>query len=193
MRELNPDPTRLWIADWRRLTQLAIAIGGIVSGFLIPPPIGSERPTFVSLSEFMLVICLGLLVILAKRWHLRADIKRWIWLTTTSCVVAIVVFFLYRYFVLSWTCSYFGTPVVIGTQYTPAGMTYRTKNPEVDCATMVEAFTGETEEAWVNSGIVRRRLTLAAVYASCLPLFGTSIIGLLRALLLAEPRTRKNT
>jgi hypothetical protein len=173
--------------EWRRLTQLSTGVISFVAGFLIPPPIGLEKWSFVGLAEFMLLVSLGLLVVLITRWRLRKHLQRWVWLTVVSFAVAIGAFFLYRYLVLSWTCSYFGTQVVVGTQLTPAGTSYLAQHPNVDCSTMVGDFAGKVENAWVNGTIVRRQLFLAGLYASCMPLLGASIIGVLQAIVIAKP------
>ena len=74
-----------------------------------------------------------------------------------------------------------GEKVVIGSVYTPQGLSYTEKNPKISCDDLVADFPGKPEDIWTRDSINRRRLILAATYVSCLPLFTICLIAVVQA------------
>ena len=58
---------------------------------------------------------------------------------------------------------------------------------------LVNDFTGHTEEIWTRQSIDRRRLVLAAMYVSCLPLFTICLIAVVQAMQSSERIARRKT
>ena len=171
--------------NWIVLTQAALWLGGILGGFLLPPPVGvsaSDEKIWLRLGQFIVAVVLGLVFFAARRWNQPRHATRWGGVAVFFLAVAVTTFFRYQQLTLNWTAEYVGDKVVIGSVYTPQGSSYRQKNPNISTADLVFDFAGRTEEIWTRESIHRRRLILAATYVSCLPLFTICLIAVVQAI-----------
>ena len=179
--------------SWLVLAQGALWLGGILGGFLLPPPVGllaSEEKVWLRLGQFIIVVVLGLVFFAARRWRQPRHALWWAATAMLVLAVAVAVFFRYQQLTLAWTGNYAGQKVVVGSVLTPHGQAYTQANPDLSCDQLIMDVAGATEAIWTSESINRRRLILAATYVSCLPLFTLCLIAVVQALQCAGPMTR---
>ena len=167
------------------LTQGGLWLGGILGGFLLPPPVGvgaGEEKVWLRLGQFIIAVVLGLVFFAAQRWNQPRHSIRWVGGALLFLALAVTAFFRYQQLTLAWTGNYEGEKVVTGSAYTPHGLSYREKNPDVSRDDLIWQFDGVTENIWTRESINRRRLILAATYVSCLPLFTICLIAVVQAI-----------
>lgn len=180
--------------SWLALAQGAVWLGGILGGFLLPPPVGvsaSDEKIWLRLGQFILAVVLGLVFFAARRWRLPRHALRWCAAALLFLVLAVAAFFRYQQLTLAWTGNYEGQKVVIGSAYTAQGASYTKNNPKISCDELISDAAGKTEDVWTLDSINRRRLLLAATYVSCLPLFTISLLAVVQAIQCGGDATRK--
>ena len=171
--------------NWLPLAQGGLWIGGILGGFLLPPPIGisvGEEKIWLRLGQFIIAVVLGLVFLAARRWDRQRYSLRWGGSALLFLAVAIAAFFRYQQLTLAWTGTYDGDKVVIGSELTEQGRAYVSANPKLSTDKLIYNFTGNTEQIWTRDSIYHRRLALAATYVSCLPLFTICLMSVVQAL-----------
>lgn len=170
--------------SWLVLAQGALWVGGILGGFLLPPPVGvsaGDEKVWLRLGQFIVGVVLGLVFFAARRWNQPRHALKWCGVALLFLVFAVAAFFRYQQLTLAWTGIYEGDKVVVGSAYTPQGLAYTTANPKVSLDELISDFTGVTENIWTRESINRRRLLLASTYVSCLPLFTICLIAVVQA------------
>jgi hypothetical protein len=179
--------------SWLVLAQGALWLGGILGGFLLPPPVGlqaSDEKVWLRLGQFIITVVLGLVFFAARRWRRPCDALWWAATAMLVLAIAVAVFFRYQQLTLAWTGNYDGQKVVVGSALTPHGLAYTQANPDLSRDQLVMDVAGATETVWTRESINRRRLILAATYVSCLPLFTLCLIAVVQALQCGGPPTR---
>ncbi len=163
-----------------RLSQYGAAILGIIGGFWLPPPVGSDGAVIAKFAKFILIVIAGLVLVPARRWNPR---RAWI-VSATSLVLSIVAFLLYRYLVESWTCMYFEVPVVIANpeNLTDVARNHLAQNSNLPCELLLEEFGGQADLVWSKHALIIRRFSLAAVYLVCLPFLVVCLISVVQAI-----------
>jgi hypothetical protein len=170
---------------WLVLTQGALWLGGILGGFLLPPPVGilaSDEKLWLRLGQFIIAVVLGLVFFASRRWHQPRHALWWSGAALLFLAIAVAVFFRYQQLTLAWTANYAGQKVVVGSVLTPAGQAYTQKNAGISSEDLIMDFAGKTDAIWTPDSINRRRLLLAASYVSCLPLFTICLIAVVQAI-----------
>ena len=179
--------------SWLLLAQGALWLGGILGGFLLPPPVGllgSEEKVWLRLGQFVIAVVLGLVFFAARRWGQPRHALRWAGAALLVLVVAVAVFFKYQQLTLAWTGDYAGQRVVVGAVLTPHGQAYVRANPDLSRDQLIMDVAGATEAIWTGESIDRRRLILAAAYVCCLPLFTLCLIAVVQAIQCGGQKTR---
>lgn len=180
--------------SWMALTQGALWLCGILGGFLLPPPVGfasGDDKIWLRLGQFVIAVLLGLVFLTTQRWNQPRHSLRWAGAAAVFLAVAVAAFFCYQQLMLAWTCNYSGDNIVIGSVFTPHGLSYRQKHPEFSYDELVSDFTGKTDEIWTRESINRRRLILAAIYVSCLPLFTICLIAVVQGIQCRDRMTKR--
>ena len=170
--------------SWLVLAQGALWVGGVLGGFLLPPPVGilpSDEKIWLRLGQFIVAVVLGLIFFAAQRWNQPRHALKWCGVALLLLAVGLAAFFRYQQLTLAWTGIYDGDKVVIGSEYTPHGQSYVEQNPKISCEELISDFAGKTEDIWTHASISRRRLMLAATFESCLPLFTICLIAVVQA------------
>ena len=170
--------------SWLVLAQGSLWVGGILGGFLLPPPVGvlpSDEKIWLRLGQFIVAVVLGLIFFAVRRWNQPRHALKWCGVALLLLAVGLAAFFRYQQLTLAWTGLYAGDKVVIGSDYTPHGQSYAEQNPKISCEELISDFAGKTEEIWTHASISRRRLILAATFESCLPLFTICLIAVVQA------------
>jgi hypothetical protein len=170
---------------WLVLAQGALWLGGILGGFLLPPPVGilaSDEKLWLRLGQFIIAVVLGLVFFAARRWRQPCHALWWCGAALVFLAAAVVVFFRYQQLTLAWTANYAGQKVVVGSVLTPAGRADIQANPGNSRDDLIMDFAGKTEAIWTSESINHRRLMLAACYISCLPLFTICLLAVVQAI-----------
>jgi hypothetical protein len=170
--------------SWLVLTQGGLWIAGILGGFLLPPPVGvsaSDEKIWLRLGQFIIAVVLGLVFLAGRKWNQPRHSLRWGGAALLFLAFAVAAFFRYQQLTLSWTANYAGDRVVTGSTFTPQGLAYTQKNPNISGDELINDFAGKTDEIWARESINHRRLILAATYVSCLPLFTICLIAVVQA------------
>ena len=171
--------------SWLVLTQSALWVGGVLGGFLLPPPVGvlpGDEKVWLRLGQFIIAIVLGLVFFAARRWNESRHALRWCGVAILFLAIAVAAFFRYQQLTLAWTGIYEGEKIVIGSVYTEQGRSYTQKNSKISLNDLIFDFSGEIENIWTHDSISRRRLILASIFESCLPLFTICLIAIIQAI-----------
>jgi hypothetical protein len=75
--------------------------------------------------------------------------------------------------------------IIGGQQYTQHGREYIRDNPHASCETILKEHVGKVYDVWTKESIDHRRITLAVIYITCIPLFTTCIVAVTQAVQLA--------
>ena len=189
-----------WLQQTRKsglaMTQGAVWLGGILGGFLLPPPAGvaaGDKKVWLRLGQFIIAVVLGLVFFAAQRWTQPRHAFKWCGVSLLSLALAVSAFFRYQQLTGAWTVNYNGDQVVVGSVLTTQGQAFSEKNPKVGGEGLLDNFAGRAEDIWTRESINRRRLVLAATYVSCLPLFTVCLIAVIQAAQcgVSLPRRRK--
>jgi len=195
------DPTKPWLEQsrksWVILAQGAAWVLGAIGGFLLPPPVGlagTDDKTWLRFAQFFVAILIGLVFFGVLKWKQKKHAKGW-WLAAAACLLlATAAFFNYQRLMAAWTGNYEEQRVVIGSVYTPQGRAYAEKNPDLALDLLLGDFLGRAEDIWTRESINRRRLILAGIYVSCLPLFTVCLVAVIQAIqCLKSAKARKRS
>jgi hypothetical protein len=170
--------------SWVILAQGAAWLGGVLGGFLLPPPVGvsaGEEKIWLRLGQFVIAVVLGLVFFAARKWNQRRHALGWCGTALVFLLLAVGAFFRYQQLTMSWTGNYVGQKIVIGSAYTAQGLAYTATNPRISCDDLIFDFAGRAEDIWTRDSINGRRLVLAATYVSCLPLFAICLIAVVQS------------
>lgn len=170
--------------SWLRLAQGAVWVGSVLGGFLLPPPVGisaTDEKAWLRLGQFIIAVVVGLILLAGRKWHQPKHTLRWAASAVLFLVIGIAAFFLYQQLTLSWTGGYNGARVVTGASFTPQGLAYSLQNPQLSRDALIDDFAGQIENIWTRDSINHRRLILAALYLSCLPLFTICLLAIAQA------------
>ena len=60
---------------WLLLAQSTIWVAGVIVGFLLPPPVGTETESqvWVRFAQFVITIVIGMVLLAALRWKRKKD------------------------------------------------------------------------------------------------------------------------
>lgn len=177
-----------WFKQTRKsgaaMAQGALWLGGILGGFLLPPPVGvsaGDEKVWLRLGQFIVAVILGLIFFAAQRWSQPKHAFKWCGMALLCLVLAVGAFFRYQQLTMNWTGVYADEKVVVGSDFTSQGKFYSEQNPQISRDELISDFKGVTENIWTRESINRRRLILAATYVSCLPLFTICLIAVVQA------------
>ncbi len=180
--------------SWLLLTQGALWLGGILGGFLLPPPVGvtaADEKIWLRLGQFIVAVVLGLEILAARRWNQPRHSLRWGAVALCSLVIGVAAFFRYQQLTLAWTATYDRDKVIVGAEFTQQGRAYAVANPKISTDELVFDFKGKTDDIWTRESIDGRRLVLAATYVSCLPMFTLCLLAVVQAMQSSEPVARR--
>jgi TIR domain len=175
-------PTLLSRLGRRWPTLLAAAgIGGaaIAAAFLTQPAAlaGSEsrtRAVFASLASAAIAAAI-IIPLTARRRHSSRGIA--VAGATIALVLGLAAFIAGAAIQRRCTLQYDGRAVLIGTELTDLGQTYRRVNPQLPMDDLLRDAGGQTETVWTRQSISRCRVTMSWTYFLWLPLLIVSVVS----------------
>jgi hypothetical protein len=172
-------------SNWVLLTQGAVFIVSAVAAFIKPlsifDPI-SGMTKVRAFSIFIVTILTGLFFYFNSRWWRKADASRWAMITLVCLVLCVIGFLIFQHLGDTRICQYDEAGYVIGTEFTPQGARYVTLNPGISCKQLLMDFTGNVDDIWTDSSIIRSRLLLSLSYIVCFSLASVCLLSLLQAI-----------
>lgn len=180
--------------SWTLLAQTAAWVAGVLAGFLLPPPAGTEDETrvWVRFAQFIITMVVGLVLLAALRWKDKDLAFRWGGVSASFLLLGTVAFFGYQLCAARWTAIYNDALVVIGSDYTPSGLEYHTEHPQLSPADLLMKFAGKVDRIWTRESIAEHRILLAGMYILTMPLFTIAIMSLLQAIQCTTSRTARS-
>lgn len=175
------------LSSWHAVSQVAIAIAGIITLFVVSPPVLALREgggtVWVSFANF-LVTCLLLVIItilaLQKRSGRTAS-KHWLIVGVLSCLLGVIAFGFHRYYLQVWTCNVSGVQLIIGEYYLPAAESYSRMQSTNNCEDLLAAFASDPLRVWQGPGLYWRKLVFDWMFVSIICLFSLALISLVQA------------
>src|SRR5437660_5551075 len=173
---------------WNLIAQTGVWVMGIVSGFVVSPQMGGPRyeKSIWNLTQFVVNILVGLMLILTFKYARRTHLKLWIAATAFALLLGLLGYFSYMNQLGRCTCRYYSKTVLAGTQLRDPQ-----KESNTPCEELLKTHTGEVEEIWTSDSINRCRLVLAVSYVSTVPLFAVSLISVVQAVYVASRKRRR--
>lgn len=177
--------------SWARLAQFAVWATAAIATFVMSPPRKTpalEEATWVRLTQFVLVIVLGLIIAqLSRRRYLRSI---YVTLSSVFLVLALTGFFMNMMVIDKWTCQFDERgPMVIGETLTNRAKAHIQKYPDVSCSILIQDFAGNLSEIWTGYEVTTRHALLVGLYLLTVLSFSLSMVFMLEALR-KEPRAK---
>jgi hypothetical protein len=172
-----------WSGRQRRLgLALAAVVLAAVAAAIAPSPAaladGGAGRAFAALSSAA-IVAISILPFIVWRGAARPAI----WIVTTSVALALGVAAYSGAGYVQRTCTarYAGRPVVIGTQMTPLGATYKQQNPELSRDELLFDSAGVAERLWTSDSIGRCRGYIGTTYFLWIPFLVVCLLATAQA------------
>jgi hypothetical protein len=156
---------RVWLAAG------AVLLAGIAAALVPQPPAIAGAPTgapwaFAALASAAIVT---LAIMPFVVWRTAARLRVWVAMAVLSLALGLASFSAGGYAERACTARYGGKPVVIGTDLTPLGGTYRQANPELSSDDLLFDAAGVPERIWTRSSIGRCTAFISSTYFLWVP------------------------
>ncbi len=173
-----------WSGRQRRLTlTIAAVMAAAIAAVLLPPPAaladGGSGRTFAALASAA-IVALSILPFVVWRGETRP--KMWLVAAAATLALGIAAYVLADAGQRSCTARYAGRPIVIGTQMTPLGATYKLQNPELSNDELVFDAAGITARIWTAASIGRCRTLIGTTYFIWLPFLVVCLLASAQAI-----------
>jgi len=154
-------------SNWRVLSQTGAWLVGIVSLFVLAPPVevGSDSAgTFRYFSAFVLAVLIGILSVPLSKLKSRAAASGWAAVAVLLLCAGIGLFFWYQSYRSQWSVKSGGARVVIGSELTADGKTYMEKDKPSSTEQAVFEAGGRPERIWTSLSIHSKAQRLYTIY-----------------------------
>lgn len=166
---------------WTELSQLGVAVLSAFGAFLLPTPSFLESSTRAWPAQFIVVVVTGLLVVAAQSRRGLEHTRFWVGVAVGALSLALVALVAERWLLDAWTCRYYGSVRVIGTELSTSAAEYLSEHAQSSCEELLKAFTGRSEEIWTRASLARSELVLALSHLCVAPLLAACGIATLQA------------
>jgi hypothetical protein len=168
---------------WVRLTQIAVWIVGIASGFFLPPPTpyGSANFSYYKLALFLTAVIVGLLLIPMKNRSRRSHTKEWISLTIVMVLGVCGILYSYSTVRNSTTFRYEGNVYVKG-QYTNGAQAYLAHYSGMTDSSLLLDAAGQSDLVWTPESVETNTLQLSGLYVAGVACLTICMLSLLQSL-----------
>ncbi len=167
---------RVWVAVGAVLVAAAAAAS-------VPPPdaLGDFDEAGRSFAALASAAAVGLSILPFVLW--RGQTRPLIWLTAAAAALALGVgaFALSGSTQRACTARYAGKPIIVGTELTVLGATYRKENPELSRDDLLFDAAGAPERLWTRESIGRCRTLVAGTYFLWIPFLVVCLLGAAQA------------
>lgn len=176
-----------------RATHLGFAVAAGAATWLLPVPgaLGAVRPTTAAFAALTAVAIVALTGAGARSWARRAARRRWLVVAAAGVALGALAFLTAGRSQQACTAVYDGRAVLIGTELTPLGESYRQANPDLSVDDLLFDATGDAERVWTRTSIDHCRLRVSGTYFLWVPLLVVALLGAVQGLgtgrLLAAP------
>jgi hypothetical protein len=172
---------------WNVFAHGATAIGAILAGFLLPPPIAGDGTRWVRFGTFAVAAFLGLLYVPMHRWNARSAAGGWLLIGAVFLCAGAGV--LYGYEVVShdqFTVPYANTRVVHGSRMRGDAMRYqdsvaRAEHRVLGDSELLMDYAGQIDEVWDPSDRGGRERYVGLIYLGALLLLATAVVTIVQA------------
>lgn len=167
-----------------RATLLGFAVAAGVATWLLPVPdaLGGARATTAAFAAVTAVAIVLLAAAGARAWAGRARRQRWLAIAAAAVALGVLSFVLAGRAQQACTALHDGRAVLIGTDLTPLGESYRKANPDLSVDDLVFDAAGKTEQVWTRASIDRCRLQVSSTYFLWVPLLLVSLLAAVQGL-----------
>jgi hypothetical protein len=160
----------------------AILFSGLATALLpVPAAVagGEGRSTFAALSSAA-IVTVGILPFLV--WRHAARPRTWTVVAAISLAFGAASFAVGGYAQRACTAVYDSRPMLIGTELTPLGTSYRQANPELTTDELLFDAAGQPERIWTRASIGRCATFVGTTYFLWLPFLVVCLIATTRAM-----------
>lgn len=175
-----------------RAAHLGFAVAAGVATWLLPVPdaLATARGTTAAFAAVTAVAVVLLVGAGARSWATRSRRQRWLVVAAAGVALGALAFLAAGRSQQACTAVHDGRAVLIGTELTPLGQSYRKANPDLSVNDLLFDAAGDTEQVWTRASIDRCRLRVSTTYFLWLPLLAASLLAAVQGLgvgLLAPP------
>ena len=172
---------------WKRLIAAGAFLVGVGAAFVeVPPQDDVARP----LAVFSVAALVSIGYAAMRKW----DAASWLWhwaVATVACLAAVLLaHFFYSTQLAAYTAVYSGETHVVGSDYTAAGQSYRSKYPSKTKTDLLFDAGGNTTRVWTEASIQSAKQRLRYAYLLCAPLIGATVLSSTHVATLTARRRR---
>ena len=180
--------------NWNRRIYQAVLWIVAAGAFLLPAPVGMAEPhqrPILIVVRLAIAALVGLMLLPLKLWSQRRHLRIWGTVAVLFSLFTIVSLVSYAELKQSWTVSYAGRQIVIGSTLTPNAASYHQTYPHYTAAELLEDAAGDPQKVWTRESMETRRLRLNALYFSCIPTFAIAVLALVQSLYCARRKDHR--
>ena len=164
---------RIWVAAGAVL--LAATAAALVPQ---PPALTGAAWTFAALASAA-IVTLAILPFLV--WRTAARPRAWVAMAVVSLTLGIASFAIGGYAQRACTARYGERSLIIGTDLTTLGATYRQANPELSSDDLLFDAAGVPERVWTPASIGRCAALISSTYFLWVPFFAVCLVATAQA------------
>jgi TIR domain len=180
--------------NWNRWIYRAVLWIVAAGAFLLPAPVGMAEPhqrPILIVERLAIAALVGLMLLPLKLWSQRRHLRIWGTVAVLFSLFSIVSLVSYAELKQSWTVSYAGRQIVVGSTLTPNAARYHQTHPQYTAAELLEDAAGDPQKVWTRESMETRRLRLNALYFSCIPTFAIAVLALVQSLYCARRKDHR--
>lgn len=167
-----------------RATLFGFAVAAGVATWLLPVPdaLGTARATTAAFAAVTAVAVVVLVGAGARTWATRARRQRWLAIAAAGVALGALAFLIAGRSQQACMAAHDGRAVLIGTELTPLGESYRKANPDLSVNDLLFDAAGDAEQVWTRASIDRCRLRVSGTYFLWVPLLAASLLAAVQGL-----------
>lgn len=165
-----------------RATLIGFALAAGIATWLLPvPDVLGDRGA--SIAAFAAVASMAIVAVVgagARAWTTRARRRRWLAVAAVAGTLGALAFLAAEGARQACTATYDGRPILVGTELTPLGQSYRDANPDLPVEALIFDAAGDTGLLWTRASVDRCRLRIGGTYFLWLPLLVVSLLAVVQ-------------
>jgi hypothetical protein len=165
----------------RRLIAAAGVLLAGIAAALMPPPAAIADATSRPIVALVSAAIVAFAILPSLIWRSAARPGVWTALAVAGLTLGITSFVASGYVDRTCTATYAGRPVVIGSEMSPLGASYKRANPELSNEDLLFDAAGVPERIWTPSSIGRCRTVAGATYFLAIPFLAICLVAVVEA------------